>query len=289
MKVYIQYPDETKVYPFIIDSITDGRDSDFKVLKQVKCSGLAFAELGKVGYKIEFSDQTIKDDWEINENLLPTINYWLDKVFPNKRDENGKITDWLTPWSYEIRMDWSSYTDANMRAADKVYEDIHITSWALEESSGATSKTLIPGAISTLEEKSRLMEASNSNKYNITQDIAEMFGVFCVYEYKTDAAGRFLRTYVENGQVKTGRTAVFYNKAIKGDKPLHLTYQHNLQTISRTSDSSELYSKLYITPIESDKMETGYISIADAESNPIQDDFILNFDYLYSVGSINDI
>ena len=65
-----------------------------------------------------------------------------------------------------------------------------------------------------------------------------MFGVFCVYEYKTDAAGRFLRTYIENGQVKTGRTAVFYNKAIKGEKPLHLTYQHNLQTISRTSDSS---------------------------------------------------
>ena len=186
-------------------------------------------------------------------------------------------------------MDWSSYTDANERAADKVYEDIHITSWALEEGSDATSKTLIPGAISVLEEKSRLMEASNSNKYNITQDIAEMFGVFCVYEYKTDAAGRFLRTYVENGQVKTGRTAVFYNKAIKGEKPLHLTYQHNLQTISRTSDSSELYSKLYITPIESDKMETGYISIADAESNPIQDDFILNFDYLYSVGSINDV
>ena len=80
---------------------------------------LAFAELGKVGYKIEFRDQTIKDDWETNENLLPIINYWLDKVFPNKRDENGKITDWLTPWSYEIRMDWSSYTDANERAADK--------------------------------------------------------------------------------------------------------------------------------------------------------------------------
>ena len=35
-------------------------------------------------------------------------------------------------------------------------------------------------------------------------------------------------------------------------------------------------------------MDTGYITIADAESNPLMDDFLLNFDYMYSVGSIND-
>lgn len=35
-------------------------------------------------------------------------------------------------------------------------------------------------------------------------------------------------------------------------------------------------------------MESGYVSIADTEVNPLLDDFILNFDYLYSKGSITD-
>ena len=34
-------------------------------------------------------------------------------------------------------------------------------------------------------------------------------------------------------------------------------------------------------------METGYISIADTPINPTLDEFILNFDYLYSIGSIS--
>lgn len=280
LKVYVEYPGETKVFPFIVDKIIDARDSNFKVMKKVSCSGLAFAELGKIGYKIEFSDQALKDDWETDENVIPTVNYWLDKVFPNERDTWGRVTKWLTPWSYRIAMDWSDYPE---RAADKVYEDIYTTSW------GLSNGTLVPESISELEEKARLLEVQNSNKYNITQDIAETFGIFCVYEYKVDNAGRFVREYKDGDNVLTGRCVVFYNKAIKGDNPLHLTYQHNLQTFSRTSDTSELYTKLYVSPISSSQMESGYISIADAEGNPLQDDFILNFDYLYSVGSITDL
>jgi hypothetical protein len=34
-------------------------------------------------------------------------------------------------------------------------------------------------------------------------------------------------------------------------------------------------------------MDTGYVSIADTTLNPLLDDFILNFDYMYEVGSIN--
>lgn len=183
-------------------------------------------------------------------------------------------------------MNWDGYSDKKDRAANKVYEDVHITSWELNS---GVDGALIPNGVSTLEEKSRLVEASNSNKYNITQSIAETFGIFCVYEYKTDSAGRFIKTYTEDGINKTGRCAVFYNKAIKQDNPLNLTYQHNLQSFSRTADTSELYTKLYVSAIDSDNMDTGYISIADADSNPLRDDFILNFDYLYSVGSITDL
>jgi hypothetical protein len=35
-------------------------------------------------------------------------------------------------------------------------------------------------------------------------------------------------------------------------------------------------------------MTDGYVSIANTEANPLLDEFILNFDYLYEKGSIND-
>jgi hypothetical protein len=86
----------------------------------------------------------------------------------------------------------------------------------------------------------------------------------------------------------TGRTAVFYNRAIKTDNPFTLDYQKNLQSISRTCDSTEVYTKLFVDPIQSDTMTDGYVTIANTEANPLMDEFILNFDYLYSKGSITE-
>lgn len=62
LKVFIQFDNETKVFPFIIDSITDKRDNNFSVYRQITASGLAFAELGKIGYKIELSEAVIDND-----------------------------------------------------------------------------------------------------------------------------------------------------------------------------------------------------------------------------------
>ena len=278
---------KTKVYPFIIDKITDRRDSHFSIYKDIEASGMAFAELGKQGYKLELNSHTLETDYEKDPETVATVDYWLDKVFPNERDAAGNVIKWLTPWSYEIRMDWSHYS-AKDRLSSKVYEDPYIGSWTLDEGEGATQAMLRPGELVAGEEKARYIDCKNSNKYNITQTIAETYGIFCVYEYVCDERGRFKHEYTENGQVWTGRKAVFYNRAIKADNPFYIEYRNNLGSISRVSDSSEIYSKLYITPIQSKTTETGYVSIADTSINPILDDFILNFDYLYNTGSISD-
>ena len=278
---------KTKVYPFIIDKITDRRDSHFSIYKDIEASGMAFAELGKQGYKLELNSHTLETDYEKDPKTVATVDYWLDKVFPNERDAAGNVVKWLTPWSYEIRMDWSHYS-AKDRLSSKVYEDPYIGSWTLDEGEGATQAMLRPGELVVGEEKARYIDCKNSNKYNITQTIAETYGIFCVYEYVCDERGRFKHEYTENGQVWTGRKAVFYNRAIKADNPFYIEYKNNLGSISRVSDSSEIYSKLYITPIQSKTTETGYVSIADTSINPILDDFILNFDYLYNTGSISD-
>ena len=219
------------------------------------------------------------------------MDYWLDKVFPNEKDANGKIIKWLTPWCYEIRMDWSHHSALN-RSSNKMYEDSYVASWGVDatydDSGNITSEKLVSRGFEVGQEKARFIDCKASNRYNITQSIAETFEVFCQYEYKCDIRGRFVREYIdEKGQLWTGRKVVFHNRAIKTANPAIVEYKKNLDTISRTKDSSEVYTKLYVTPIESSTMDTGYISIADTALNPTLDDFILNFDYLYQTKAIS--
>ena len=239
------------------------------------------------------------------------MNYWLDKVFPNKKltndagelilDKNGDpiVSEWLTPWCYEICMDWSHYS-VEGRKSNKMYEDSYVTSWGVLTTSDQGGKTiseqLVSKGFEKGREKARYVDCKNSNKYNITQDIAKAFEVFCQYEYKCDMRGRFLHEYfekvtTEDGQTVnkawTGRKVIFYNRAIKTDNPVAIEYKKNLDSISRTKDSSEVYTKMYVTPIETSTTDTGYISIADTALNPTLDEFILNFDYLYQTKAIS--
>ena len=172
-----------------------------------------------------------------------------------------------------------------------MYDDPYVTSWSIETTSEGgeiTSERLVSSGYNEGWEKARYIDCKNSNKYNITQSIAEAFEVFCQYEYKCDTRGRFIKDYKDDTGVWTGRKVVFFNRAIKTDNPAIIEYKKNLNDIQRTKDSSEIYTKLYITPIESSVTDTGYISIADTALNPTLDDFILNFDYLYQTKAISD-
>ena len=56
LKVFIDYGEEgIKVYPFRIDTVVKKRDANFSTYREITANGLAFTELGKVGYKIELS------------------------------------------------------------------------------------------------------------------------------------------------------------------------------------------------------------------------------------------
>ena len=111
---------------------------------------MAFAELGKTGYKIELSETVLEKDGYPN----PVISYWQDKVFPNEKDADGNITKWLTPWCYEIRMDWRDYPDEE-RNANKVYNDARVSAWVLDNNDKPTE--IIPQAYEPYKEKERLV------------------------------------------------------------------------------------------------------------------------------------
>ena len=287
-----------QVYQFLIVKVKE-RHEDAKLFCDVECEGLAFHELGKIGYKITLSaDDFYNDDydWATNgewtdsygtihtEQPLATLNYWNDRVFST-----------INNWTYEIQMDWNSHslyqvqqegieddyivtndTISFLRIRDphKLYEDDFVDSWK-----NNNEGNLVPAHITSAREKARVgINISESNIYNITQTLAELFGVFCKYEYKYDKNFHII-----------GRKVIYYNNFLNEKNGLiDLNYKYQTSAISREIDSTDLVTKLFVKGTENTGSEAGITSIINVGANKSEEDYILNFDYLYKSGSITE-
>ena len=264
-----------KIYEFVIEKVTETHQ-DGMLMCEVMGTGLAFQELGKSGYKIYFGLDEFEEEYA----------NWFEQENPNKDEEPvANIDYWAkklvegTNWDYEVQMDWSAYdgiTNDSLRTSEdrqpnKVYEDEYIASW------DATTGSLTPTRYESYQEKARIVSAEKSNRYNISQTIAETFGVFCRYQYEYD----------DNYHI-IGRKIIFYNTFLdeKSGK-MDIEYPYHTNSIKRELDSADVTTVLYVTPIADSSTASGLITIADVEANRTYDDFILNFDYLYSIGTIS--
>lgn len=265
-----------KIFEFVITKITETH-SGGQLVCEVESEGLAFQELGKNGYKLSFSQESFQldyDKWWEDENRkeenepIASIDYWAKQIFEN------------TDWNYEVRMDWSSFDgvldeserakNVKLRQSNKIYEEEYIASW--KDDNGK----LTPMELVDFKEKARLIKVEKSNRYNITQTLAETFGVYCKYEYGYD----------ENYHI-ISKTCVFYNNFLKEkDGKIDINYPYDGSKIVREKDSTDVITKMFVTPIESESMPSGLITIADVGANRSKEDYVLNFDYLYSIGTI---
>lgn len=246
-----------KIFEMVITSITERREGN-EVYCDVECTSLAQKWLGKIGYQLTLDSETILlEEEKENTTIEPNINYWLDKVFP--KDDNG---DWVTDWGYSIQM---NYNEVGLnRDSDKIYEDDNVINWQQNE------EKLVPQYNIDPIEKKRFANIKESNKYNITQDLAELFKVFVRYD--------FLYEDTSNPFKITKGIVVYYNEALENTE-YAITYKDNETGLSKTSDSNDIVTKLYVQNIESEHSDNGYISISDAPNNITKDNFILNFDY----------
>lgn len=294
-------PDE-EIFEFIITKVTETHEKN-ETQCQVECEGLAFHELGKTGYKVSLKQEDfeydsgcyyglypeeydkgtwnnpIKDELDTTEPIA-NIEYWANKFlvpYPADGILNPRI------WYYKVEMDWSSYTTWNdsgnriNRASNKIYEDEYVGSW---KASGETIEdyNLQADHIIGYMEKARLMDAEESNKYNLSQDLAEKFGVYCKYVYLHDDTYHI-----------TGRYVVFYNSFIEEQKgAIDITYKYNAKKIEREMDGTDLVTKMYVKNVESDTTDSGLISIVDVEANKTREDYILNFEYMHNIGAISE-
>ena len=317
--IFNKTTDVERVFEFLITKVTKSHEND-KPQCDVHCEGLAFHELGKIGYKIEFSTDVLteasyewskkrpkyyigtapdntgvenenddeiehiqyfatEEEWRAAEAAwaatepLSTLDYWVHDVMGiEKYPETGIINS--TKWYYKVEMDWSDYSHTGdiERENDKVYDEEYITTWTTE---------LLPkdtDSIKSYKEKTRVLDEKESNIYNLTQKLAETFGIFCRYDYGYD----------DNYHINS-RTIVFYNTAIKDKtRNFSFTYPYSSTKITREDDSTDLVTKMYVTAVEDSSTESGLVTIMTSDANPTREDYVMNFDYLHEIHTISD-
>lgn len=273
--VFNKNTDSEEVFELLVVSVEHQHVSN-NVMLDVKAEGLAYHELGKIGYKISLSQATYEleeEEWVklgmVTERPMMNIQYWNDLIF---KDDAGK---WKSNWKYKVEMDWSSYSDSTYKDSDRIYEDEYVSSWTQD-----TEGNLLPKATEGFKEKQRPIEVDESNIYNITQTIAEQFGVFCRYEYEHDENyGIAIPEIDENGDSIPTRTVVYYNNYIQ-DKAGHidLTFPYSTSEITRTVDNSDLITKMYVRSVD---INSDTLTIMEVDANKSKEDYLLNFDYLY--------
>lgn len=275
------------IFELVITKVTESHEG-FEKYCEVEAEGLAFHELGKQGYTITLSGQADVDFNFPEGEYENRINYWCDKVLEN------------STWTYSVQMDWSSEDGViddiskpygqltqkerdelnaareakGLRRRDKIYEDSYVSSWKYN----ANRDAIVPTEVVDQKERFRLVEGSESNRYNLTQSIAEIFQVYCKYKYYYD----------ENYHI-IGREVIFYNNFLQdGGEVLDFTYHYNTQSISREMDGTDLVSKMYVKSLVDADSPTGEVNLYEASANKSLENYLLNFDYLYSIGTITE-
>ena len=263
------------VYEFIILDVTETHDNDILTC-EVKCEGLAFHELGKIGYNYSLSQEDFILDYEKwaksdshneEEEPIQNIDYWCGKINLKKLPTDINSID-PRQWYYKVSMAYeNNYSD------DKIYEQAYVTSWKID----GDTQELVANAIGEQQEKARPIEASQSNIYNITQSLAEAFQVFCRYEYGYD----------ENYHI-ISRTVVFYNSfRAEQDGISSILYPYSSTAISRNKDATNLTTKLYVLNLEDESAFDGARSIMNVEANKTRENYILNFNYMRDIGNVD--
>mgnify|MGYP001771136754 CR=1 FL=1 len=138
----------------------------------------------------------------------------------------------------------------------------------------------------TNSEKVRTLKAEKSNRFNLLQDIAELFEGWARFYIKhDDATGKLYRDSITGLPIKT----VTFVKEVGSINGTGFQYKQNLIDIQRTRNSDELVTKMYVEKNDTELAENGTVTIeqADSDINISGENFLLNLDYFVQIGMLD--
>lgn len=134
----------------------------------------------------------------------------------------------------------------------------------------------------------RSLESSNSNCFDLTQKVAETFGVWCKYIIEHDEDGRIIYDNTDESFLEPRRKKwVTLTSYAGAENPIGFTYGINLTNLSRTIKTDSLVTKLYVDYSENNYTPEGYVAISNAADNISKENVLYNFDYYIQVGLLD--
>ena len=135
IKVIInKWTEDEGIFEFVITSVQESHENDILTC-ELDCEGLAFHELGKIGYKINLSDDTFLDvysKWEETQTgtePIENIDFWCGEYGIGLTKWADNITQNSTEWYYKVDMNWNSFVNGTARDSTKIYEEPYISDW----------------------------------------------------------------------------------------------------------------------------------------------------------------
>ena len=207
---------------------------------------------------------------------------WIKEIQLYQRVEglNGRVIHLGDLDSQSVGKTYYKYFYPN--DAYKKEEDIKYIYYGLEKQTQFIEYYGEPNSSHVLYEKIRSITAKNSNRFNILQNIAEIFQ--CWIRFKIEHNEDTGRIIYENGVPKK---TVYFKEEIGEDLGYGFVYGIDLKTISRSIDSNQLTTKVVVAPNTSEYAENGICRIADADLNENGENYILDFGYYISQGLLN--
>ena len=186
-----------------------------------------------------------------------------------KVEVNGEILTLETPVSEDTAQikTWYCYYDKNSE-----YTNLDNLTYLYRDNTPSTS--YIPKYTDGGYTKTRTLNASESNRFNLLQDLCELFEVWVeLYaDHASNGAIELDENYCQKKHVR------FYEDRIQNNY-VGFKYGRNLKSIQRTVESDGIVSKLIVKNNSNEYATDGFCSIARSKENPSKENFIIDFGY----------
>lgn len=123
-------------------------------------------------------------------------------------------------------------------------------------------------------EKVRSIIASESNRFNLIQELCEIFECWAKFEIEHKRNGE-----IELDENYRQKKWVSFHEYIGKENYAGFKYGINLKSIQRIIDSETIVSKMVVKDNSNEFATDGYCSIARASENPSGENFLLDFSY----------
>ena len=128
-------------------------------------------------------------------------------------------------------------------------------------------------------EKIRSITASESNRFNLIQELCEIFECWPKFEIEHKLTGE-----IELDENYRQKKYISFHEYVGHPNYAGFKYGINLKDIKRTVDSDGIISKLIVKNNSNEFATDGFCSIARATENPNGENFILDFGYYIQQG-----